>query len=513
MTRTWMGVLLALFTSASAWAEGPVHTRRFALIVGVNDGGVKRSVLRYAVTDAQAFARVMEEMGGVAPEDLQLLTEPSRGDLVLALGQLGGAMARARNPQVHLELVLYYSGHSDAGGLLLKGERLGYPELRSALANLPADVRIAILDSCASGAVTRKKGGAQLPPFLYDASAQVHGHAFLTSSSEDEAAQESDTLGGSFFTHALVSGLRGAADLSQDGKVTLNEAYQFAFSETLQGTEGTQAGAQHAAYDMELAGTGDVVVTDLRSATATLEFPAALEGRVFVRDAQQRLALELYKSAGRRVQVGLAAESYSRFLSRGREAFRGQVTLHTGQTSVVEAGSLVAAPLELTARRGGPEPVSISSLASVPGHHHRVSAEILSLFIPKVALFRMEYEQALGPRWSGFVLPEFQAIDRTTDGVFTRSGTLAVGVRFYLFTKAIQGAYADAHAGPTLVSPDGEASRYGATVGLTAGYTFVVQKVLDLSLGLGANYQALFGRKATGVLQPVFRVHLGFGFL
>ena len=45
-----------------------------------------------------------------------------------------------------------------------------------------------------------------------------------------EAAQESDRICASYFTHYLVSGFRGAADLSGDGKVTLNEAYQFAFN-------------------------------------------------------------------------------------------------------------------------------------------------------------------------------------------------------------------------------------------------------------------------------------------
>ena len=84
----------------------------------------------------------------------------------------------------------------------------------------------------------------------------MQGYAFLTSSSENEAAQESERLRGSFFTHALLTGLRGAADVSGDGKVTLNEAYQFAFNETLVQTTPTQAGAQHPAYDIKMAGTG-----------------------------------------------------------------------------------------------------------------------------------------------------------------------------------------------------------------------------------------------------------------
>ena len=76
--------------------------------------------------------------------------------------------------------------------------------------------------------------------------AEVRGHAYLTSSSADEAAQESDRIGGSFFTHFLVTGLRGAADADSDKRVTLDEAYRFAFDETLARTEAIGGGPQHA---------------------------------------------------------------------------------------------------------------------------------------------------------------------------------------------------------------------------------------------------------------------------
>ena len=116
-----------------------------------------------------------------------------------------------------------------------------------------AGVGITILDACASGAITRLKGGQARPAFLDDVSSEVKGYAFLTSSSDNEAAQESERLRGSFFTYALLTGLRGAADVTGDGKVTLNEAYQFAFNETLVQTTPTQAGAQHPAYDIKMA--------------------------------------------------------------------------------------------------------------------------------------------------------------------------------------------------------------------------------------------------------------------
>ena len=89
---------------------------------------------------------------------------------------------------------------------------MSYQELREWILDAGADVRIAMLDSCASGALIRLRGVIRRPSFLEDVSSSAKGHAFLTASSADEAAQESDRIGAAFFTHFLVSGLRGAAD-------------------------------------------------------------------------------------------------------------------------------------------------------------------------------------------------------------------------------------------------------------------------------------------------------------
>jgi len=78
----------------------------------------------------------------------------------------------------------------------------------------------------------------------------MKGDAFMTSSSANEASQESDAIRGSFFTYYLVSGLRGAADMIHDGRITLNEAYQYAYNETLSRTEKTMGGTQHPNYDI-----------------------------------------------------------------------------------------------------------------------------------------------------------------------------------------------------------------------------------------------------------------------
>lgn len=348
-------ILLALLAPSLALAEGGT-IRRFALVAGANDGGSGRALLRYAGTDATAVARVLEELGGVASSDRLLLVEPDRAALQRGLADLHDQLEAARRGGTRVELFVYYSGHSDEEGLLLGDERFGYGELRAALESLPADVRVAILDSCSSGALTRRKGGTRRPPFLVDEASKVKGHAYLTSSSADEAAQESDRIGASFFTHYLVSGLRGAADSTRDGKVTLTEAYQFAFAETLARTEKTATGAQHPAYEMQLVGTGDLVMTDLRSTTAGLVVDEEIAGRIFVRDEAGALVVELRKAPATPVELGLAPGAYVVTVENRGAVSEAHVSLAEGKRSSLGPSQLVPVDAERNRIRGVDEP-------------------------------------------------------------------------------------------------------------------------------------------------------------
>ena len=89
----------------------------------------------------------------------------------------------------------------------------------------------------------------------------------LTSSAADEDSQEADRIGGSYFSHHLASGLLGDADRSGDGRVSLAEAYAYAYARTVADTAESAAGAQHPTFSYELAGNGDVVLTDVKSRT------------------------------------------------------------------------------------------------------------------------------------------------------------------------------------------------------------------------------------------------------
>jgi hypothetical protein len=307
------------------------YTRRFAFIVGANRGGPGRQTLQYAVNDARAMKKVLQEMGGVQADDISFLAEPRRDDFLRAMKNLSEKIDQERGRFRRLEAIFYYSGHSDEENLLLSGERVSYQEFRETITAMNADVRIAILDSCASGAFTSPKGVARRSPFLLDTAYDMKGNAFMTSSSATEVAQESDRLRSSFFTYNLITGMRGAADMNRDDRITLSEAYQFAFNETLTQTERTISGPQHPNYHIQMAGTGDVVITEIWKSDAVLVLKADVAGSVYIHNHQNALVMKLDKPAGREISLGLNAGSYRVINISGQRLWEASVTLASGK--------------------------------------------------------------------------------------------------------------------------------------------------------------------------------------
>ncbi len=329
---------------------------RYAVIAGVNNGGNDRIQLRYATTDAESIASVFTSLGGVSHNNQTLLLEPNSNEILDAIESVKLEVEKQKSLQAtgthknRIEFIFYYSGHSNEKNLLIGEETLAYKELRQAINSVAADVHVAILDSCASGAFTRLKGGQHVKPFLANNPSNVNGYAYLASSSADEAAQESDAIGGAYFTHYLVSALRGAGDLSQDRRITLNEAYHFAFNETLARTEGSQHGAQHPAYDIQLSGEGDLILTDLTDTSGELILDDQLVGRIYIRNASGRLVVELNKQDLKAVKIGLEPGIYSVTQDKDGEIFkvesftvnRGTAILAQTDLKKVKASSAIA---------------------------------------------------------------------------------------------------------------------------------------------------------------------------
>ena len=257
--------------------------------------------------------------------------------------------AEAKQHGERTALLFYYSGHAKDGSLRLGETRLPIDGVKARIASSPIDVRIAILDSCKSGhdATTRTKGARKAPAFEIqsDGPRDAKGVVILTSSTSDEDSQESDAIGGSYFSHHLASGLLGGADKSGDGRVTLFEAYAYAYDRTVADTAESAAGAQHPTFSYDLAGNGDLVLTDVAVRHEGVYLPREAPGGVYYMvDGKGYVAAEISKADGVDRRVALSPGHY-RVKRRLPDRLRvGEIDVPRGQMVALAETRLRDAP-------------------------------------------------------------------------------------------------------------------------------------------------------------------------
>lgn len=280
---------MTLLLLLSAVAQAAVQ--RWAVLVGNNEGAPGTHPLYFAELDARKMHRILTDQGGISDPDVKLVLGKGRNEVLFAVGAVREAVAAAKARGDQTVVFFYYSGHADATQLQLGRTGVTWDELELLLEKTGADVRVALVDACQSGTITRTKGGTLAPGFVFDVSERLDasGTVIITSSTGDEASQESDAVGGSYFTHFLASALTGAADVNRDAIVTLSETYQYVYHKTVFETAGTRTGTQHPTYEWDLSGTGDLVMTELDRAGSNLIFPAGNPGTFAVFDADHKL--------------------------------------------------------------------------------------------------------------------------------------------------------------------------------------------------------------------------------
>lgn len=349
--------LPSLSAAASDAENEKMSVERYALYVASNNGGAKRETLKYAGTDALRLAQTMNDIGGIKAENSLILTDPTKAEIDGAFRNFKTLIERNKGTSKRSEFLFYYSGHSDENAFLLGNEIYNYEALKESLNTVPSDVHVVMLDSCFSGNFVRTKGGSRQKAFLMDDSAIVQGHAYLSSSADNEASQESDIIQASYFTQALVTGLRGAADSSGDGKVSLNELYYYAFNETLSSTELSSVGPQHPSYNITLVGSGDLVLTDLSEAESAVYIPSDSEGKYFFRNKDNLLVSEINKLKGTEIALALPAGFYSITLIAGNTTRQRNIVLMKGERVPLESYTFSNASLIPGRARGDAESV------------------------------------------------------------------------------------------------------------------------------------------------------------
>jgi hypothetical protein len=327
--------------------------RRFVVAIGENHGDPADQTLRFAEADARSFLDAMVEVGGAAPADAVLLAGADADAVRHALADVAQKVAAAGRPTD--QLFIYVSSHADEGELHLRGTHLPLRELVDFLKSSPVGVAVLMVDSCRSGALIRLKGmtPAQGVAVSVDLPETV-GRVIIASSGADEYAQESQSLGGSYFTHHFVAGLRGAADLAHDGRITLEEAYRYAYARTVESTFATRSGIQHPTYSVDLKGRGSLVLARIQEAPSRLRVTVDAPGEWLLTPVQSGAeGYQFAKGPGPAI-FAVAPGDYSIRIRSGGAAATAQVSIPALGEAALGDADLLQVPFTIASAKGSP---------------------------------------------------------------------------------------------------------------------------------------------------------------
>jgi hypothetical protein len=254
-----MGLLIA--------QPGRAALRNYAIVIGNNAApsegdAASLPTLHYADDDAVRFFLFAQRLGGKAKLLAVLDTEtqrrypglaaqtepPDTTHLDTVVQTLSAEMQSDLDAGDQVVLFFFFSGHGAIGDdgkafLVLRDRGLSREELyQNVVAQLPTTYTHLFVDACHAGAVVGARGmfshelDATHAP-VSDAEAKAAsdtdprerfpGLGFLVATTQGQEAHEWSRYQAGVFTHELLSGLTGAADINQDGKIEYSEVQAF----------------------------------------------------------------------------------------------------------------------------------------------------------------------------------------------------------------------------------------------------------------------------------------------
>jgi hypothetical protein len=262
--RTAVAGLVVMFGWLAS-ARAAAGERYFALIIGYNGapaGATDRTIqpLRYADDDALAFYQLQRETGADAivltipdfdtrqryPEAADVAGSPTKSELFQAIDTLNGRMDVAARSGDTPTLVVFYSGHgaqtqtdgnNEAALTLLDGPLSQTALHEQVLKRIHAAIVHLVIDACHAEALVRPRdvnaqtveiAPADIATHLSETTAARYPNVGLVIASRGNVpAHEWDLYQSGVFSHEVISGLRGAADVNGDGRVEYSELGAF----------------------------------------------------------------------------------------------------------------------------------------------------------------------------------------------------------------------------------------------------------------------------------------------
>jgi len=221
----------------------------YAVVIGINKYKNFPS-LKYATNDAQEFYRYLVEVNQIPKEHIWLiLDEEATLDKLRTI--LGTSLRRSAGKED--SVIIFLAGHGateqdastpDSDGLEkyilphnadpknLYATALPMGEIARIFQRINSERLIFISDTCYSGAsggrtILQTGTRSNLSGAFLERLSQGKGRVILTASDVNEVSGEKDEFRHGIFTYYLLEGLRGKADLDQDGLITLDEIYRY----------------------------------------------------------------------------------------------------------------------------------------------------------------------------------------------------------------------------------------------------------------------------------------------
>jgi len=248
--------ILLIVLLGSCWLVGPKGAIaldvRYALLIGHEQGWKRDPKLKYVLQgDLYPLKRQLKRLGF----RIKVLQNPTATTVRQTFKKLQKRLQRS--PKI-TTFLFYYTGHADQQYFHLgkRGKKpLSYKEFVKFFHSVKVRRRVAILDACYSGEAIRQFGDLtryrkylrqgnpkgvrarrklNLRKLLIPNQGKEQGIRIISSSLE--LSWELHRYRASTFTYYLLLGLRGRADLNHDGKITLDELFDYASREVTQQT-------------------------------------------------------------------------------------------------------------------------------------------------------------------------------------------------------------------------------------------------------------------------------------
>ena len=229
----------------------------WAVVIGVSAYN-HMPVLRYTDDDAYRMYAFLKSPEGGAIDDEHikiLIDEEATKDKIVSTMQ--DVFGRAGKNDL---IMLYFSGHGLKGAFLpidFDGfnNKLLHEEVSEILKQSPAKYKLCIADACHSGSLVASKGGSAEGALTnyYKSLAQAQaGTALIMSSKSEETSLESNGLRQGVFSHFLIRGLKGEADVDGNKIVTVQELFNFINVNVIAYTGHRQSPVIQGDYDPEM---------------------------------------------------------------------------------------------------------------------------------------------------------------------------------------------------------------------------------------------------------------------